>query len=407
MYLQFKPGLRTIWRAAGTVQIGLSAQRGTILDGLIAADSRLIEQLRSGFDTATLDRLPPSRKARNKRLIQLLDDAGVLLNHPRSPGHGRDLAGADRMEPDAALWSLIHPQSGDGWPILRQRRRQRIVIAGATRLGVTLAATLAAAGVGQISVLDAGRTGPGDLTPAGAGRSDVGRLRQDVAADAVARAGGRAIPAPEDGALLSGPAPDLVMLIGAGAADASTADDLMGHDIPHLSVLSQEDDVVVGPLVRPGLGPCLRCLDLHRCDRDPAWPSILAQLIGRPAATSPGEESVLAVRGAGLAAMQALAYLDGVREPASAGATLEIVLPDGLVARRPWTMHPRCGCRWPPSRPAAATEPGVATDAGYNPGNPVRQPGAGQPLVLGDRRIRAPGGPSSVRAAANSETMTK
>jgi nicotinamidase-related amidase len=35
---------------------------------------------------------------------------------------------------------------------------------------------------------------------------------------------------------------------------------------------------LVGPLVIPGVTSCLRCADLHRSDRDAAWPALAAQL---------------------------------------------------------------------------------------------------------------------------------
>ena len=38
------------------------------------------------------------------------------------------------------------------------------------------------------------------------------------------------------------------------------------------------DHGVVGPLVIPGLTSCLRCADLHRRDRDPAWHALAVQL---------------------------------------------------------------------------------------------------------------------------------
>jgi bacteriocin biosynthesis cyclodehydratase domain-containing protein len=139
-----------------------------------------------------------------------------------------------------------------------------------------------------------------------------------------------------------------VVLIEHGAADATTAGRLVSADQAHLSVVIREDDILVGPLVRPGSGPCLRCLDLHRGDRDPAWPSVLAQLLSPASGTLQPEETAASMLAAGLVALQVLAHLDGVAEPATAGATLEIELPDGLIARRSWPAHPSCGCHWPP-----------------------------------------------------------
>lgn len=350
MQIQFKPGLRTLWRAAGTVQIGISDRRGTILDGLGADDSRMVEQLRSGLDPATLERMPPHRVARHRRMLRLLDDAGVLLVHRRAAPEAAP-PGAGRLEPDAAFWSIVHPPAADGWPLLDRRSTKRVLIRGAGRAGTTLGATLAAAGVGDVSIADGRRVTPADLAPAGACPSDLGRRCEDVAADAVVRSGGRATTSgtpgnPEIGRMLAADPPDVAVLLDYGAADAAAADVLVAGDIPHLSVVIREDDVVVGPMVLPGSGPCLRCLDLHRGDRDPAWPSILAQLAARPA-QEPTEESATAVLAAGLAALQVLAQLDGLATPATVGATLEIEPPDGLIARRTWPAHGSCGCHWP------------------------------------------------------------
>ncbi len=57
------------------------------------------------------------------------------------------------------------------------------------------------------------------------------------------------------------------------------------RDVPHLAIVFDDTGARVGPLVEPGRGPCLRCLDLARRDDDPAWPAIAAQLAGRQAAT--------------------------------------------------------------------------------------------------------------------------
>jgi bacteriocin biosynthesis cyclodehydratase domain-containing protein len=140
-----------------------------------------------------------------------------------------------------------------------------------------------------------------------------------------------------------------VVLVEPDAADAAAAGPLVTADVPHLSVVVREGTVVVGPLVLPGRSACLCCLDLHRRDRDPAWPRILTQLLrargqgGLPAA----EETASTQLGASLAALQVLAALDDNgpdHRPAAVSATLEVELPDGLLGRREWQVHPACGC---------------------------------------------------------------
>lgn len=54
--------------------------------------------------------------------------------------------------------------------------------------------------------------------------------------------------------------------------------DLQREGIAHLPVRVRDGTGLVGPLVIPGVTSCLRCADLHRSDRDPAWPAIAAQL---------------------------------------------------------------------------------------------------------------------------------
>jgi hypothetical protein len=108
-------------------------------------------------------------------------------------------------------------------------------------------------------------------------------------------------------------------------------------------------------LVTPGCGPCLRCLDLHRRDRDPAWPHLVAQL-STPRRGAPHlGETASGTMAAGLAGLQVLTFLDGQVRPLAAGRTLDVLLPHGTVERRRWPGHPSCGC---------ARVPGLVPDNG-------------------------------------------
>ena len=100
---------------------------------------------------------------------------------------------------------------------------------------------------------------------------------------------------------------------------------------------------------------CLRCLDLHRGDVDPAWPLVAAQLVCRPPTSSgpQGEPVALAGLGAALTAAEALTFLDG-GVPRTRGATYEIVLPDLVPRLRAWAVHPDCGCTALPRTPVPA-----------------------------------------------------
>ncbi|MFC0682229.1 TOMM precursor leader peptide-binding protein [Lysobacter korlensis] len=73
------------------------------------------------------------------------------------------------------------------------------------------------------------------------------------------------------------------------------------RDVPHLPVVFSDTGVRVGPVLIPGDGPCLYCLELAHIDEDPAWPALATQLLGRrghaETALLSTEAAVLAVRG--------------------------------------------------------------------------------------------------------------
>jgi hypothetical protein len=132
------------------------------------------------------------------------------------------------------------------------------------------------------------------------------------------------------------------------------------RDVPHLTIVDDERGVTVGPLVEPGRGPCLRCIELDRRDADPAWPAIAAQLAGRPG-PHPGYRSAFDA-----AAMAASAVDDHLRFGRSALAATSLTLvagaPPSPARHRP---HPECGCRAP-----AGTVTARARHDAHRPGVP-------------------------------------
>jgi bacteriocin biosynthesis cyclodehydratase domain-containing protein len=128
--------------------------------------------------------------------------------------------------------------------------------------------------------------------------------------------------------------------------------------LPHLLIEERDDTVLIGPLVPPHGSPCLRCLDLHRRDRDPAWPTLIAQLAttGDGGSTVATTTTIIAV---GVAAAQVLGYIDGDEVP-TIGASIEVG-PPSTLRRRSWSAHPRCEC--------------AHRVRGAAPGRPTRRPG--------------------------------
>jgi hypothetical protein len=325
------PALVRAWRDSGTVQIGLDPAQAVVLAGLCPAEVAVIARMNGVWDVGSLRAVAEQNggsASTADRMIEILDTAGLLVDGDHSRPDGPD----DALGPDRASASLLRRDGGQTDP-LADRRRAYVEVRGAGRVGAVIARLLAAAGVGCVSVEDDGRATARDIAPGGLTAADLGRPRglavSAALPDLPARPGDR---------------PDMVVLAPTGHGARHDAADLVRFGIAHLIARVIETTGVVGPLVLPGTTSCLRCHDLHRTDRDPAWPRVIAQADGAPAGTAACDVT-LATSVAAIAAQQALAHLDGF-VPTTVDGTVEISLPAGLPRRRSWQPHPACGCTW-------------------------------------------------------------
>jgi hypothetical protein len=142
-------------------------------------------------------------------------------------------------------------------------------------------------------------------------------------------------------------APQLALIFGPTALDPRTGDPWLRQGVTHLPVVSNGPRAAVGPLVSAGLrGPCLWCLDLHRTDRDPSWPALVAQVCGSPGDIVPRDAALsesdpaLAQIVAGCVALLVRRYLAGSAGPV--GVSVEISLPWPRMDHRRWPIHPQC-----------------------------------------------------------------
>lgn len=141
---------------------------------------------------------------------------------------------------------------------------------------------------------------------------------------------------------------DLVVLADWLATDPRLLRDLHTARMPHLPVRMRDGAGLIGPLVVPGVTSCLSCADLHRTDRDPAWPALAVQL--REVIGTGDRPTVLAT--AALALGQLQRVIAGVRAGSAAApppafdTTWEVNVGSGAIRARRWARHPLCGC-WP------------------------------------------------------------
>ena len=372
-----KPGLLPVWRDRDTLQIGIDPRRAIALTGMRSAAAVLSlldgSRDRGQVIAAAADHGIQADAA--DRVITLLTAAGTLCDFPASTIATVPDEARARLAAELATASLAHGDGDGGARVLVRRQGAVIRVHGTGQVGSGIASLLTASGVGRVvsvgpaaarppapaaepdewppprTVLPGtSRKAPGETsreTPGRAPRETPGRTPRETPGRTSRETPGRTSRRARGGTppmTLSrgGKLPDLAVL--AGNHDLEIASALVRERVPHLAASAGEAIGVVGPLVVPGQSACLRCLDLARTDRDPAWPLILAQLAGQqpdPIAC----DAPLAAAVAAQASAQALAFID---RPAEAGAalngTLELVLPAWQWRRRTWPPHRDCDC---------------------------------------------------------------
>ncbi|TNU75997.1 hypothetical protein FH969_04880 [Miniimonas arenae] len=341
--MRLHPCLPPLWRGDGELQLGLDPRLALVLTDLSREEQRFVE---------SLARPVPRSRTRRSDLVELArrhrvgaTRAEAIVEHLRTHGaleQRGDARGA--VEPPSRTVDLPGATSGDeeqpaaadavglltGSDVRAVRAAADVVVIGGAGPGLAVGLLLASAGIGGVAVVDEALVGPTDVAAGGYRPDQVGQPR-GTAAVAALRA---RVPRLRTRVAR----PDVAVLVEPHVAVPFRSSALVREDVTHLSVVARQLDVVVGPLVRPGRGACLRCLDLHRCDADPAWPSIATQLATVP---WPQHEEATWAAATGLAASAVLAVVDG------RGETLEgtsLAVGGGSAAATAWTPHPECGC---------------------------------------------------------------
>jgi hypothetical protein len=337
-----KRGLLPVWRDRDTLQIGVDSRRAVALSGMAGA-AWVIGLLDGSRDRAQVietaaDQGIPAKTT--ERVLALLASAGALDDFPAGTLRLLPPPLRARLAAELAAASLAHRDGDGGARTLARRLTAQIRVHGAGAVGTGIAGLLEKSGIGRVT-----RSEPGTLRPGAALAGTAGPVTapSGTAASGTAASGKAPSGKAPSGTVPSGMAlPDVAILVGRPPMDLRAS--LMRDEVPHLAVAADEAIGIVGPLVIPGRTACLRCLDLTRAERDPAWPLILAQIEGRepdPLAC----DAPLAAAVAAQAAAQVLAFIDrAVAVNAVADGTLELVLPGWQWRRRTWPRHPACSC---------------------------------------------------------------
>ncbi|MGR3934641.1 ThiF family adenylyltransferase [Streptomyces sp. BRA346] len=357
MHPMLKPALRRAWRSRDTVQFGVARAHAVVVGPLDTATGSFLELLDGTRGLPLLRQEAQALGLPKERADELLDrlTAAGLLDDTRPGGKpaataSGPAAALDRLRPDAAALSVLHPEPGAAARLLAARRATRVQVRGAGRVGAAVAAVLASSGVGQVDVVDGGCVEPWDVAPGGLVAEQIGE-RRDVAARRMVR---RTAPGPRPrartGEAPPGGEPGLALVViaprdglAAYAPDPAAAEPLLASGTPHLYAGVIEGTGVVGPLVLPGVTPCAGCVAAARAEREPVWPRMLAQWRSGRRGAAPACDTALATVVAGLAASRALAFLDGGL-PGGAAARWELALPALSWQAERVEAHPGCEC---------------------------------------------------------------
>ncbi len=302
-----RPGTHVLDRGTGDLQVGLDPRGALLLPGSAPVRS----SLRMLAESAERE----SHVA--PETLQLLEQHDLVMDERALlPLLGSGAARAD----GAALARAAGPDA----PRLRARRRDwRTSVVGfghpaGARLRADLVGLLRAAGLRRAH--DDGPAG-GSVVPDAAAHPSTGHREVDAA-----------------------------VLVGVGEPDRELLDGWTRSGTPSLLVRLTEGRAVVGPFVVPGTTACLRCVDAHCTDADPAWPLLVRQYAAataRDRADGAPEplDPLLATLAIAWAARDLASYVDG-RRPSSWSTTLSFAADLSELETRSWLRHPGCGCTW-------------------------------------------------------------
>jgi molybdopterin/thiamine biosynthesis adenylyltransferase len=289
-----------------------------------------------------------------RRAVGRLAKIGVVEEGAPPPSPGLTVAEADRYSRNLDFFSLVTLGTPRPAAELQARLRSaRVTILGMGAIGTATGASLAAAGVGRMTIIDPDRVETSNLNRQILYRSsDVGRWKVDAASEAL-RAIDPQLRVTKRRLTVTSPK-DLLPLL--GGCDLF----VLGADRPHEILLWTNDAAMErgtpwldnsysGPrcaiaLFVPGRTPCLRCLQHelvrrqkteHVFEGSGLFPETDANPVIAPTAGIAGHYG----------ALRALYFLTGLR-PEDDGALIQLNLwtPDDVHVVRPrfWPACPSC-----------------------------------------------------------------
>ena len=356
IYPRLKASLRVLTRRDGTIYVG-DARDGYILD---AIPYRQILRLSTGAHSHAFiaDQLDLSPSALG-HILHELTSLGVIENlaSPSRTGQQHHLNASERIESERSF--ITHRSIDGGQGELHARAAFQIEIRGDTRIARNLLALLVGSGFTsttiKVSPHDPTLLQARDLNALSVTSEDLGKSKSLHHRD-IARQNHLVMHnlATTDLRVVSGRGKqDLV--VATSSASAEDIQEWQSEGVRHLAISEViAQTIEISPVIEPGVGPCLRCISLHRRDALPEDLSLLAapQSSGElPVVSAALVASLLASKIANFAhRVHGAADIPGMEQSEELeryrrrSQVINLLDPSLTMEDRRWSFHPECGC---------------------------------------------------------------
>jgi hypothetical protein len=321
---QINPALARLWIADNARQYGY--KKALTVSELSEPQQRLLDYFELGLTSSQHSNLPRLAKASQETVSDLESRLqSVLWQSP---------TGISRSDVESRFAEIARVllQGLDPEEVKKLRKSKSVFIEKLDATGLTIAKALALAGVGKQLSLDQIRVSSQDVSQLGYLAAQLGLPRVRAAQALI----GTDL---QMHSRISGSfdAVSLAVLITTDIVNPASYQIWQARDIPHLSIVFDEEGVEVSPLIEPGKTSCLACYEKHRIETEPNWPVIAPQLLALDRTLA---DSALLLFASGVAVNQMLNFIDHGQSESNAVRLNR----DGKIAS---FMPPAisCGCR--------------------------------------------------------------
>lgn len=324
MATQLNPALARLWIADNARQYGY--RKALAVTGLSEPQQRLLDYFELGLTTAQRKNLPELAKTSHAEIDSLEKRiAPVLWQSPTGISQ-------QDVETRFAEIARILLQGADPAQIRNLRKTKSVFVEKLDVTGLTIAKALALAGIGRQISMDQTRVSGADISELGYLKAQLGLPRVRAAQAMVGN----------DLQLHSRISStfdqiSLAVLISSDITNPASYQPWLARDVPHLSVVFDEEGVEVSPLVVPGRTSCLGCYEKHRLETTPNWPVIAPQLLALERTLA---DSAMLLFASGVVVNQILNFVDS---QAIESQALRLNRDSSILGYEPTATN--CGCR--------------------------------------------------------------